>query len=195
MAKNKIIFGNEVLIDLTLDDVTASDVASGKKFHLPSGETSVGTNTFDADTSDADAIAGDILDGKIGYVQGSKVVGTMPNRGAVQGSIANLTTPYQIPSGYHDGTGTVEVDSTEASKIIAGNIKSGVEILGVVGTYAGEMTKGQSKNAVPYTNKEQVILPDEGYDFLAQVTVAKIKYTETPNSAGGVTVTIGDVAV
>ena len=78
--------------------------------------------------------------------------------------------------------------------MIAGNIKSGVEILGVTGNYAGEMTKGQTKSVVAYTNKDQSILPDEGYDFLAQVNVAKIKYEEAPNSAGGVTVTIGEVS-
>jgi hypothetical protein len=36
--KNKIIYGGQVLIDLTQDDVTAADVASGKYVHLSSGE-------------------------------------------------------------------------------------------------------------------------------------------------------------
>ena len=194
MAKNKVIFGDEVIIDLTLDDVTVADVAKGKKFHLPDGETAIGTSTKDADTSDADAIAGDIISGKTAYVQGSKIEGTMPIRGAVQGKISDKDTPYQIQAGYHDGTGTVGIDDTELAKLIAGNIKSGVEILGVTGNYAGEMTKGQTKSVVAYTNKDQSILPDEGYDFLAQVNVAKIKYEEAPNSAGGVTVTIGEVS-
>lgn len=193
MAKNKVIFGNEVIIDLTLDDVTADDVAKGKKFHLPDGEIATGTNTKDADTSDADAIAGDIISGKTAYVQGQKVEGTMPIRGAVSGTISDKDIPYQIQAGYHDGTGTVDIDSVEKAKLIAGNIKSGVNILGVTGTYAGDMTKGQTKSVVAYTNKSQSILPDAGYDFLAQVDVAKIKYEEVPNSAGGVTVTIGEV--
>lgn len=54
---NKVIYGGNTLIDLTNDDVTAADVASGKKFHLPSGEAGTGTNTYDADTSDATAVA------------------------------------------------------------------------------------------------------------------------------------------
>lgn len=43
--KNKVIYGGNTLIDLTGDDVTAADVASGKKFHLPSGEPAVGTGS------------------------------------------------------------------------------------------------------------------------------------------------------
>ena len=43
MAINKIIYGSSTLIDLTGDDVTAADVASGKIFHLPSGVQAVGT--------------------------------------------------------------------------------------------------------------------------------------------------------
>lgn len=40
---NKVILGNETLIDLTNDTVTAADVASGVTFHLPNGQPSVGT--------------------------------------------------------------------------------------------------------------------------------------------------------
>ena len=40
---NKIIYGNETLIDLTGDTATASDVASGKTFHLASGLQATGT--------------------------------------------------------------------------------------------------------------------------------------------------------
>lgn len=43
MAKNKFVYFGQTLIDLSEDDVTAGDVAQGKKFHLPSGEASVGT--------------------------------------------------------------------------------------------------------------------------------------------------------
>lgn len=193
MARNKIIYGNEVLIDLSLDDVKASDVANGKKFHLPSGETALGTNTYDADTKDATAIAGDILNTKTAYVNGEKVIGTMPNNGAVSGKIADKDTPYKIPAGYHDGTGEVSIDSTEVAKIIPGNIKAGVEMLGVTGTYGGEEIHAQAKSATPYTTS-QTILPDEGFDYLSQVSIGAIRYDETPNAAGGVTVTIGDVA-
>ena len=63
---NKVIYGNNTLIDLTPDDVARGDVLSGKKFHLPTGEATTGTCTYDADTSDATAVAAEILEIEIG---------------------------------------------------------------------------------------------------------------------------------
>lgn len=192
MGKSKIIFGNEVLMDLTSDTVVADKLLSGYTAHGADGELVTGTCTFDSDTQDATAAASELLSGKTAYVRGNKVTGTMPNRGGLDATISNKNTPYTIPQGYHDGSGSVSLDSTEAAKLIAGNIKDGVSILGVTGTYTGEGVTAQAKTATPYTTS-QTILPDSGYDYLSQVTVEAIKYVEAPNSAGGITVTIGDV--
>lgn len=186
---NKVVYGGNTLIDLTGDDVTASDVLTGKKFHLPSGAPGVGTCAFDADTSDATAVAAEILLSKTAYKNGEKLTGTMPNNGAVSGVIGTVSGQYTVPQGYHDGSGKVGIDATEQSKIIAGNIKSGVEILGITGTYTGEAITAQSKTVTPSTS-QQTITPDLGYDYLSQVTVNAIPYTETDNAAGGKTVTI-----
>ena len=191
MANSKVIFGNTVLMDLTADTVTASDLAYGKTAHGADGEAIVGTSTKDSDTSDATASASEILDTKTAYVRGAKVTGSMPNRGAVTGVITTKAQEYSIQNGFHDGSGKVAIDSTEQAKIIASNIKNGVQILGVTGSYTGEGVPTQSKNATPYTTA-QVILPDAGYN-LSQVNISAIKYVETPNSAGGITVVVGDV--
>lgn len=192
MAVNKVIYGSTTLIDLTSDTITASDLASGKTAHDKSGAVITGTNTYDADTSDADAVASEILNTKTAYVNGSKVTGTMPNRGSHDIELSDLNGET-IPAGYHDGSGTADIDSTEKAKIIAGNIKDGVTILGVLGTYTGEGVTAQTKSATPYTTA-QTILPDSGYDYLAEVDIAAIAYTEVDNPAGGKTVTIGTVA-
>lgn len=193
MATNKVVFGNTTLIDLTADTVDAAHMLTGYTAHDRSGTIITGSCDYDADTSDATATQAEILNTKTAYVNGVKLTGSMPNRGAVTGTISTKAGTYAIQQGYHDGSGSVGISSTEQAKIIAGNIKSGVQILGVTGTYSGEAVTAQTKNATPYTTA-QTILPDSGYDYLSQVNVAAIAYTETDNAAGGKTVTIGTVA-
>lgn len=190
-AISKVVYGNQTLIDLTGDTITASDLAYGKTAHGADGELITGSSTKDSDTTDATALASEILADKTAYARGQKVTGTMTNRGGVTGTITTKAQEYTIQSGYHDGSGKVSIDSTEQAKIIADNIKNGVQILGVTGSYTGEGVPTQTKNATPYTTA-QVVLPDAGYN-LSQVNISAIKYVETPNSAGGITVVVGDV--
>ena len=187
---SKIVFYGETLMDLTGDNVTADKLLSGTTAHDKTGAPVTGTCTFDADTKDATATAAEILTGKTAYKNGQKVTGTMPNKGAVALKVTQKGTPVTIPAGYHDGSGTAGIADTEEAKLIAGNIKSGVEILGVTGTYAGELVNGQKKTVTPA--KEQFsVLPDEGYDHLTEVVVNGVPIAYADNPAGGQTVTIG----
>lgn len=190
---NKVVNGEtgDVLIDLTGDTlINANQLVSGIVAHARSGATITGTNTNDANTSDANATASQILSGATAYVQGSKVTGTMTNNGAVSGTISTKAQQYTVPAGYHDGSGKVQIASTEQAKIIATNIKQGVSILGVTGTYSGEGVNLQSKSVTP-SFTAQTVTADSGYDALSQVSVAAIPYSETDNAQGGKTVTIG----
>ena len=188
---NKVIYGGNTLIDLTGDTVTASDVLKNVTFHLPSGATGTGTCEYDVDSSDCTATVAEVLATKTFAKGGSVLTGTMPNRGAVSGIISSKTTPYTIPQGYHDGSGTVTLDSASLAALVANNIRENVEILGITGTMSGsEDVHAQAKTATPATTS-QTILPDTGYNYLSQVTVNAIPYTETDNAAGGKTATIG----
>lgn len=185
-----VLSDGTVLIDLTADTVTAATMLSGTTAHGKDGAAITGTCTYDSDTSEDTAAVSEILLGKTAHARGALLTGTMPNNGGVTGSISTKTGQYTIPAGYHDGSGKVSIASAEQSKIIAGNIKSGISILGVTGTYSGEAISAQTKSATP-TFSSQTIQPDSGYDYLSAVTVAAIPVNYSDNSAGGVTVTIG----
>jgi len=108
------------------------------------------------------ATASDLLSGKTATTDAGEITGTMPNRGAVSHSLA-INGTYTIPEGYHNGLGqvtqsiptkgaaTITPGTTNqviaAGQYLAGaqtilgspnlvpeNIKSGVNIFGVVGT-------------------------------------------------------------
>ena len=191
MANSKIIFGGEVLIDLTADTVTEDKVLSGVTFHDKKGDTLEGTCSYDSDTSGDTAAVAEILAGKTAHARGRGLTGTMPNNGAASGTIDTKTGEYSIAQGYHDGSGKVAISPQEQAKIIGTNIREGITILGVTGAMSGtEDVTAQSASVTPGTT-QQVVTPGEGFNYLSQVTVAAIPYTETPNAAGGTTVTIG----
>lgn len=187
---NKIVYGNTVLIDLTADTVTEDKILASYTAHDASGNVITGTCDFDVNSQDATVKVAEMLIGKTAYARGTKLTGTMPNNGSISLTISEVNEEVSVAQGYHDGSGKVSILETEKAKLIASNIKQGITILGVTGTLEpSSAIKVHAKTVTPKTT-QQTILPDEGYDYLAQVTVNPIPYVETDNSAGGKTVTI-----
>lgn len=185
-----VLSDGTVLIDLTGDTVDAAHVLSSYTFHGKDGAPGTGTCAYDSDTSSDTAAVGEILYGRTAHARGAQLTGTMANNGGVTGTIATKDGSYVIPQGYHDGSGTVTLADSEKNKLVASNIKSGVQLFGVTGTYSGEAITAQTKTATP-TWQQQTIQPDANYDYLSAVTVNAIPISYSDNSAGGVTVTIG----
>lgn len=85
------------------------------------------------DTSDATAAAADILKDKTAYVNGQKVTGTITSANA---QTITPTTTDQTVNGNVFLAGAITVAGD--ANLLAENIKSGVTIFGVTGTYTGE---------------------------------------------------------
>lgn len=84
-------------------------------------------------TSDNDALNTDVLLGKKAYTANGELIGIMPNNGQI--NITPSTSQQSIPAGYTTGGTVSAVTSAIDSNIQADNIKEGVEILGVTGTF------------------------------------------------------------
>ena len=93
---NKIIYGGKTLIDLTSDTVDAAHLLSTYTAHDKSGAQITGSCTYDSDTSGDTAAVSEILSGKTAHARGSQLVGTMPNRGSVSGTISTVAGTYTI---------------------------------------------------------------------------------------------------
>ena len=162
---------NDVLITGTMPNRGAVSISlnCGGSYTIPqgyhNGSGKVTANSLASQTS-ANATAAQILSGYTAWVNGSKITGTMPNRGAVSYNLP-ANGSYTIASGYHNGSGKVTQSLTTqggktvtpttsnqtacvsgrwvtgniicagASTLTAGNIKKGVTIFGVTGTWQG----------------------------------------------------------
>ena len=177
---SKVVYGNQVLIDLTSDTISSNELLIGFTAHSANGELINGNCSYNADTTDASIGPNDILTGHWGWANGSKIIGQMPNNAQQISAINSKGEKAYISQGYHDGSGYAMIASAEQSKIIADNIREGVTILGVTGTMSGsEDVHAQAKTATP-SHSTQVISPTSpDYNYLTQVTVNPIVVSET----------------
>lgn len=97
------------------------------------GSCGVGT-----DTSQVTATANDVLEGKIIVdANGNAISGVIPVIDAGTHTITTTGSEYTIPEGYHDGNGRVSVN---ISNLTAGNVRDGVTVGGVAGTFTSDAT-------------------------------------------------------
>ena len=117
-----------------------------------------------SDLTPGTAEAENILNGKIAYVNGIEVTGTMPNNVARQ-EILNPGNTYCISQGYHNGTGSISVPTLESltpgtadpAKILLGEkaYVNGIEVTGSIKTFNGNYSyrSKEVKQVLDTTNK------------------------------------------
>lgn len=135
MPRSKIIYGDEVLIDLTGDTVQPETLGVGVTAHDAAGNPITGTMTGgkpeQTKTVTPKASAQTVTPDS-GYTLSSVTVNAVPTqtKTATPSAASQDVTP---DSGKFLSKVTVSGDSN----LVAGNIKSGVSIFGVAGTYEG----------------------------------------------------------
>lgn len=110
-------------VSIVLEEKSATPTKSSQNITPTSGKvlskvTVAAIPSAYQDVTNVDAAAGDVLAGKtIVTANGTETEGTMPNRGAVSKTLDATTSnqSYTVPSGYHDGTGTVSIVLEEKS--------------------------------------------------------------------------------
>lgn len=138
--------GTVKISDTEKAKIIPANIKKGVTILGQTGTCEAGTTTSGTDTTDATASASDIRSGKTAYVNGRKLTGTIPNQAAQ--TITPGTTDKTIASGkYLSGTQTIKGDS----KLVASNIKSGISIFGVTGTYTGSSSGSSSGSGLPNT--------------------------------------------
>lgn len=126
----KICIGNQVIKGDA--NLVAGNIKSGVSIFGVTGTYSGGGGGVDP--SDATAIASDILTGKTAYTGAGKITGTISKKSAA--TYTPGTSDQTISAGqYLNGIQTIKGDAN----LIASNIKSGVTIFGVTGTYEGDI--------------------------------------------------------
>lgn len=126
------------------------------------------TGTF---TSDGTVESSDIVEGKIAYSRGNKIVGSIVKESV---NIEPKVTPQTILPSEGNLIKQVNVESVTSSideNLIPTNIRTGVTILGVLGNL--EPDKPDQSKVVDPTRRKQEIVADNGFE-LAKVIVNPI---------------------
>jgi hypothetical protein len=159
-------------------DLISANIKAGANIFGVAGNSNV------VDTSPGTAVAADILSGKVAFVDGTQVNGNMVDRGTVNQTLSTQGQQYTIPVGKHSGSGKVTASFANLS---ADNVKSGVNIGGVVGNLipAASFLATQITSKLDVTNYPQRMYADNPTpESAAQAIPFSYVYTQVVLTAG-----------
>ena len=131
VIEGKTAWANGVMVTGTIPNKGPIDatINCGGSYTIPAGYYATGgtvTASSLASQTVADAVAGNILVNKTAWINGSKIIGTMPDRAAVNSAL-NCGGTYNIAAGYYSG-GKVTANTLASQTVadaVAGDIKRG----------------------------------------------------------------------
>ena len=141
IAAGQYLSGAQTIRAVTTANISAANIKSGITIKVGDSAdddriiTATGTFTAANTVSNGQVAAGadQIVSGYSAFVDGVEVKGSIASNGPVSGTISTKAGTVTVPAGYTSG-GSVSIASAEQAKIISGNIRSGVTILGVAGS-------------------------------------------------------------
>ena len=141
-------------------DLVTENIRAGITVFGVTGKTEV------ADTASGDAAAPDILAGKVAWVDGAEVVGTIPTR-----TLSDTSTV--VNAGYYEGTTLSTVDTN----LTSGNIRENVAVFGVTGSYGA----GGYPASVPETGQTISYRTGDDGDLQPGVARPNPRFTDNGN--------------
>ena len=134
------------------------------------------------DVTSVTAGAGDVLATKVIVdAEGKTITGTMPNNGAVNRTLDGTTTSYTVPTGYHNGSGTVKV-------VLETKTATPTKASQTISPTSGKLLSGVTVNAIPDAYQDVTNVDAAAGDVLAGKTIVTADGTEVegtmPNNGG-----------
>ena len=117
--------------------LSAAEIAKVIVGNIKTGITILGvTGTYDTEAGNPIAV-GTVLNTKVGFVNGTKITGTMPNKSGnpvvcTSSAVDGTTLKLLVPAGYYDGATYVTITDAD---FVEANIVSPVNIFGLAGTH------------------------------------------------------------
>lgn len=176
--------GFKVSGSMTNQGAKTTSLNCGGSYTIPAGyhngSGKITANSLSSQTS-ATAVAGNVVKDKTGWVNGSKITGTLTsytgstNRKTI--SPSSSTQTWKIPWGYHDGNGYVT-----CSAITYGSSKS------IWATYYSETTSNSTKNAYPMSSNGISANGTNGFKILTAGTYRVIAELATGSGICGLSI-------